>query len=70
MSATIAEKIAAAASTPAATASILKGRSSFSRLSPGITRAIDHSACSNPHSAVLALMTKDFHTFTVGKISV
>ncbi|CBN54523.1 hypothetical protein OSCI_940008 [Kamptonema sp. PCC 6506] len=24
----------------------------------------------NPHSAVLALMTKDFHTFTVGKISV
>ena len=25
---------------------------------------------SNPHSAVLALMTKDYHTFSVGKISV
>jgi hypothetical protein len=24
----------------------------------------------NPHSAVLALMNKDFHTFTVGKIFV
>ena len=24
----------------------------------------------NPHSAVLALMTKDYHTFSVGKISV
>ncbi|MEG4444355.1 winged helix-turn-helix domain-containing protein [Microcoleus sp. AT9_B5] len=24
----------------------------------------------NPHSAVLALMNKDFHTFSVGKISV
>ncbi len=28
------------------------------------------SEISSPHSAVLALMTKDYHTFSVGKISV
>ena len=26
--------------------------------------------CYTPHSAVLALMTKDYHTFSVGKLSV